>query len=126
MHREINQSFFRSGIELANLAELTLKGQVYESILSNSKVAMRLATEEECLFGRWYYGEGNEALKGSREFRLIERPHEQVHQSGTAAIEAFVQGRLNDTLSELAQMEDCNVEVMRIVKRVLIEHDKGL
>ncbi|WP_279822063.1 methyl-accepting chemotaxis protein [Pseudomonas sp. GD03944] len=126
MHHEISQSFFRSGIELANLAELSLKTEVYETLLSGKGTSVRLASEEECLFGRWYYGEGNEALKGNREFRLIEQPHEQVHRSGMAAIEAFAQGRLSDTLRELAQMEDCNIEVMRIVKRVLVEHDKQL
>lgn len=126
MHHEIGQSFFRSGIELANLAELSLKASVYESILSGRVGSDGLPSEEECLFGRWYYGEGNDALKGNQEFRLIERPHKQVHDAGAQAIEAFADGQLEDTLEQLALMEDSNVEVMRIVKRVLAEHGKGV
>ncbi|MBA4681882.1 methyl-accepting chemotaxis protein [Pseudomonas sp. MDMC216] len=126
MHHEISQSFFRSGIELANLAELSLKASVYQAILSGRGDASDLPSEEQCLFGRWYYGEGNAALQGNREFRQIEHPHELVHQCGAEAITAFAEGRLQATLEQLATMEDANVEVMRIVKKVLNEHDKGL
>ena len=126
MHHEINQSFFRSGIELANLAELSLKASVYQAILSGQGDARDLPNEEQCLFGRWYYGEGNAALLGNHEFRQIEHPHEQVHQCGAQAITAFASGRLQETLDNLATMEDANIEVMRIVRKVLDEHDKGL
>ncbi|MGG2396750.1 CZB domain-containing protein [Pseudomonas sp. SH1-B] len=126
MHHEIGQSFFRSGIELANLAELSLKASVYQAILSGKGDARELPSEEQCLFGRWYYGDGNAALQGNREFRQIEQPHEQVHQCGAQAINAFAEGRLQETLDNLAIMEDANVAVMRIVRKVLDEHDKGL
>ncbi|HBZ93010.1 MAG TPA: chemotaxis protein [Pseudomonas sp.] len=126
MHHEISQSFFRSGIELANLAELSLKASVYQAILNGKGNARDLPSEEQCLFGRWYYGEGNAALQGNREFRQIEHPHELVHQCGAQAITAFAEGRLQETLDNLATMEDANVEVMRIVRKVLDEHDKGL
>ena len=125
MHHEIGRSFFRAGIEQANLAELSLKASVYEAILGGDGDT-HLPTEEECLFGRWYYGQGNAELQGNREFRLIEQPHEQVHRSGAEAIEAFAAGRLEVALQRLASMEDANLEVMRIVGRVLAEHDKGL
>lgn len=126
MHHEIGQSFFRAGIELANLAELSLKASVYDAILSGEPDASTLPTEEQCPFGRWYYGNGNAALRGNLQFRLIERPHEQVHHTGAAAIDAFAQGRLDTTLEQLALMEDSNVEVMDIVKKVLAEYEKGL
>ncbi|WP_410478794.1 CZB domain-containing protein [Pseudomonas sp. zfem005] len=126
MHHEIGQSFFRAGIELANLAELSLKASVYDAILSGEPDASVLPTEEQCPFGRWYYGDGNAALRGNLQFRLIERPHERVHHAGAAAIDAFAEGRLDTTLEQLALMEDSNVEVMDIVKKVLAEHEKGL
>jgi methyl-accepting chemotaxis protein len=126
MHHEIGQSFFRSGIELANLAELSLKASVYEAIIHDAGDAARLPSEEECPFGRWYYGEGHEALRDNREFRLIEQPHQQVHQCTAEALAAFAEQRLELTLARLADMENANLEVMRIVGRVLAEHDKGL
>src|SRR5690606_4023917 len=126
MHHEIGQSFFRSGIELANLAELSLKASVYEAISHAGGVAGELPSEEECPFGRWYYGEGHEALRDNREFRLIERPHQRVHQCGAEALAAFAGRRLEQTLEHLAEMEAANLEVMHIVGRVLAEHDRGL
>lgn len=126
MHHEIGLSFFRSGIELANLAELSLKASVYDSILSGHSSDAQLVGEEDCLFGRWYYGEGNQALKGNQEFKLIEQPHERVHQAGSDALRAHAQGQLSATLAHLSVMESSNVEVMRIVKRVLAEHEKDL
>ena len=118
MRRGIQDSSFRAGIELANLDELSLKFVVYNRLLgSDDPTPMQLPSERECRFGRWYYGEGSRELQGL-DFQRIERPHTAVHQQGQAAIDAFQAQQLERALTHLEQMEEANLEVMRIVAAV--------
>jgi hypothetical protein len=69
MQREIDQSHLLSNVELANLQELTLKVTVYDRLLNPKPGSpLTLPDETECLFGQWYYGEGNEAERNA-DFR---------------------------------------------------------
>ncbi|NVZ61981.1 CZB domain-containing protein [Pseudomonas gingeri] len=123
MQQEMSQSCFRAGIEQANLAELSLKVSVYEGILGEA-VEAPLISDHDCPFGRWYYGEGNQQLKSYKAFNRIERPHGLVHSAGAEALAAHRQGRLDETLVQLAVMERSNVEVMDIIQSVLAEHER--
>ena len=119
-------SSFRAGIELANLDELSLKFVVYNHLLSDrAQPIPQLPSERDCRFGRWYYGEGNRDIQALDCFRQIERPHTAVHAQGQAALDAFAQNALETALRHLGQMEDANLEVMRIVTAVVDQYEKG-
>ena len=119
-------SSFRAGIELANLDELSLKFVVYNHMLSDQAQPIpQLPSERDCRFGRWYYGEGNRDIQALDCFRQIERPHTAVHAQGQAALDAFAQDALETALRHLGQMEDANLEVMRIVTAVVDQYEKG-
>ena len=79
---------------------------------------LTLPDETECLFGQWYYGEGNEAERNA-DFRRMEVPHRLVHSSGQAAMQAHARGELEEALKQVAQMEQANAAVMRTVKGLL-------
>ena len=120
MQRGIEKSAFRAGVELANLDELSLKFVVYNYLLGDRKAGMpQLPSERDCRFGRWYYGDGSQNLQQIDHFREIERPHTAVHDQGQAAMQAFQQGRLQGAVQHLGDMEDANLEVMRIVADIL-------
>lgn len=125
MREEIGLSCFRAGIELANLAELSLKATVYRGVLSGDAAGTELPDKGACPFGRWYYADSNAALRGNREFRSIEGPHEQVHRAGAEALRAHAETRLDATLGHLLHMEESNLQVMRIVRRVLAEQERS-
>lgn len=117
--REIDQSHLLSNVELANLQELTLKVTVYDRLLNPKPGSpLTLPDETECLFGQWYYGEGNEAERNA-DFRRMEVPHRLVHSSGQAAMQAHARGELEEALKQVAQMEQANAAVMRTVKGLL-------
>ncbi|WP_244159994.1 MULTISPECIES: CZB domain-containing protein [Pseudomonas] len=119
MQREIDQSHLLSNVELANLQELTLKVTVYDRLLNPKPGSpLTLPDETECLFGQWYYGEGNEAERNA-DFRRMEVPHRLVHSSGQAAMQAHARGELEEALKQVAQMEQANAAVMRTVKGLL-------
>ena len=120
MREGTEQSAFRAGLELANLDELSLKFVVYNYLLgSREDVEPQLPSEQECRFGRWYYGEGRRDLQSQDHFRRIERPHTAVHAQGQAAIEAFRRDGLEVALQHLEQMEEANLDVMRIVTELV-------
>jgi methyl-accepting chemotaxis protein len=125
MRHDIERSSFRAGIELANLDELSLKFVVYNQVLgSNSQNATVLPSERECRFGRWYYGETNRGMHRLKHFQQIERPHTAVHQQGQQAIEAFRRQALEEALAHMGEMEEANLEVMRIVAALIGEQEK--
>ena len=101
------------------LDELSLKFVVYNHLLGNERHnPPQLPGERDCRFGRWYYGQGNRELQGLEHFRRIERPHAGP-RSGPAALEAFGKDALERALEHLGQMEEANLEVMRIVGEVI-------
>jgi hypothetical protein len=119
MQREIDQSHLLSKIELANMEELTLKVAVYDRLLNPRPEPLVLPDETECLFGKWYYEQQDPNQQRSAEFRRLEIPHQLVHTSGQAAIDAHAQGELEKTLEHVAKMEAANVTVMQAVKGLL-------
>jgi len=125
MRHGIERSSFRAGIELANLDELSLKFVVYNQVLgSDNQQAPVLPSERECRFGRWYYGETSRGMHRLEHFRQIERPHTAVHHQGQQAIEAFRRQALEDALRHMSEMEEANLEVMRIVAALIGEQEK--
>ena len=119
MQREIDQSHLLSKIELANMEELTLKVAVYDRLLNPRREPLVLPDESQCLFGKWYYEQQDPGEQRSAEFHRLEIPHQLVHTSGQAAIDAHAQGELEKTLEHVAKMEAANVTVMQAVKGLL-------
>lgn len=120
MRVDIGRSHAISNIELANLDELSLKVFVYQQILHPAEIRpASLPSEQECLFGQWYYGDGDAGLKDNPDFRTIDAPHRRVHDAGQAALDAHARADLPETITQLAAMEAANVAVMRIVKGLL-------
>lgn len=120
MHKEIELSALRAGIELANLDELSLKFIVYEHLLnSRTQNVPQLPSDHECRFGRWYYNDSSRQLHQLAEFKRIERPHTDVHEQGQHAMQAYQQGSLETAVQHLEKMEIANLEVMQVVTAVL-------
>ena len=119
MQREIDQSHLLSRVELANMEELTLKVAVYDRLLNPRPEPLILPDETECLFGKWYYEQQDPNQARTAEFRRLEVPHQLVHSSGQAAINAHAQGELEKTLEHVGKMEAANVTVMQAVKVLL-------
>ncbi|WP_244165853.1 CZB domain-containing protein [Pseudomonas abietaniphila] len=101
------------------MEELTLKVAVYDRLLNPRPEPLILPDETECLFGQWYYEQQDPTQPRTAEFRRLEVPHQLVHSSGQAAIDAHAQGELEKTLEHVGKMEAANVTVMQAVKMLL-------
>ena len=124
MHKDIELSTLRAGVELANLDELSLKFVVYNYLLNQDKHSIpQLPSEHECRFGRWYYNRDNQALHQSQQFQRIERPHIAVHEQGQQAMQAYQNDALEKAVQHLEAMEVANLEVMQVVNAVLQDYE---
>lgn len=124
MHKDIEVSTLRAGIELANLDELSLKFIVYNHLLSQQKQAVpQLPSDHECRFGRWYYSGQNQKIRHLEQFQRIERPHTAVHEQGQQAMQAYQNDAFEAAVQHLEAMEVANLEVMQVVTAVLKHYE---
>ena len=120
--KETQNAAFRTGSDLANLEELSLKFVVYKYLLGSPEEPMPyLPDDHECRFGQWYYSENTRQLHRFELIRRIETPHNAVHQEGQNAMDSFQQGELDRAIQHLGAMEVANLEVMEVVSRALVE-----
>ena len=112
-----------SGVELANLDELTVKLEVYKVFMGIAKTRPEaLPDETQCRLGQWYYGgEGKESFSRLPGYAALEAPHRNVHEHARRAVELFYAGRFEQALTELAAMEQANAAVMSGLTRMLSE-----
>ncbi|MCV6613275.1 MAG: methyl-accepting chemotaxis protein [Amphritea sp.] len=104
-------------IETVKLDHINWKNTVYEAIVSSQlDNFVGLADHTSCRLGNWYYtGEGQQLYRHLNSFKLLEAPHEQVHSSGLAAVEAAREGDLKHAAACLATMEKASMEVGRLL-----------
>ncbi|MBV2235958.1 MAG: CZB domain-containing protein [Sterolibacterium sp.] len=108
-------------IQRANLMELSLKLEVYKTLLGLSNLRPEdIPDTRACLLGRWYYeGEGHEAFSRLPGFAEMEAPHEAVHDNARLAIACHQAGDIAGALAALRHMEEANLTVMQGLARLL-------
>lgn len=105
-------------LETVKMDHLVYKASVYQAVISNSKHSS-LANHTQCRLGHWYYqGEGEARFSKVRAFIDLEKPHEQVHSNGAAALDATRAKMRSDALEYFRKMEDASDEVMNCLNKL--------
>ncbi|HWU84041.1 MAG TPA: methyl-accepting chemotaxis protein [Rhodocyclaceae bacterium] len=114
MQVHIATSSRMANVELANIEEIGLKLEVYKVLLGLSDLRSdQLPDETQCRLGQWYYqGEGQQAYARSQRFRDLEKPHREVHEYASLAVDRYHAGNYAAALQALAAMEQANLFVM--------------
>jgi len=69
--------------------------------------------------GNWYYrGAGKENYSHCTSFHNLEEPHERVHTSGLAAVNAARSGDIKTAAMHLSAMEKASLEVADALDRL--------
>ncbi len=121
MERTIASSAMLSGIELADIEELTLKLEVYKVFLGVSTIRPEdLPDDTQCRLGQWYYdGEGKEYFSRMPGYAELETPHRAVHEHAKRAVALYYTGDWERALAALETMEQANLTVMRGIERMV-------
>lgn len=117
MNSVIGSSATDTFIETVKLDHVSWKNSVYTGIVSgNLESLSSLADHTSCRLGHWYFmGDGRERYSHLPSFARLDAPHEAVHSSGLAAVEAARRGNLQEAASYLSAMEQASLEVAAVL-----------
>lgn len=102
-------------VQTVKLDHIIWKAEVYKAIRGRTKkAASDFADHTQCRLGKWFYqGEGKQKYANMPAYRALEKPHQTVHDSGKAALEAFKNNNSAKMLEALGKMEHASDEVVR-------------
>ncbi|WP_373976701.1 CZB domain-containing protein [Chitinibacter sp. SCUT-21] len=120
MEELVAQNMLHSFVEVAKIDHLLFKFKVYESVSGVSKLSSQVVSDpHQCRFGHWYYdGEGQSLVGKHPAYREMETPHNEIHQAGTAAVNAWQAGQKNQVLDALNRMEHTSAKMVSILDRI--------
>ncbi|MBJ7552572.1 CZB domain-containing protein [Marinomonas ostreistagni] len=108
-------------LDTVKLDHTVWKNQVYRKI-DQRDFREGVNAHTECRLGKWYYqGYGHKHYQHSRNFKALETPHKAVHDSGRAAVAAAEQGRNEEMLRCLDQMETASLQVVVSIESLMEE-----
>lgn len=125
MERVIQRSCDASFVQTVKLDHIVWKAEIYRFIMDVSKVqSSDMADHHACRLGRWYYqGEGYELYRNTSGYKQLEKPHQQVHDCGIAALNAKSEQNYQKMFEELQKMESASREVARYLDSLEAEMD---
>ncbi|MCV6614760.1 MAG: CZB domain-containing protein [Cellvibrionaceae bacterium] len=106
----------RTFIQTVKLDHIVWKGEIY-AVASGKRQAPAdgFANHHNCRLGKWYDNEGRQKYGKSPVFSAIERPHQKVHDCGVLALQMIDQGKHQDAILLLKEMEAASDQVMQLL-----------
>ena len=127
MTRVISASTTASFVETVKLDHVMYKIDIYQRIFGISQKPIEsFADHHQCRLGQWYYQGKGQDLTGLDSYRRLEKPHQEVHLSGTRALTAKLENRHEDCIAELFVMEHASEQVLSILDEITIDYDRHL
>jgi hypothetical protein len=128
MTHAIGKSAHISFIETVKFDHLVFKLSIYKTLLGLTQLdAQQLATHQQCRLGKWYYdGRGAAECSDHPQFKSLERPHMQVHESGAKVLEALAREDFATVSSALQAMEQASAQVTEVLNALEVSHCKKL
>lgn len=110
----INNSTSDSFIQTVKMDHIVWKLDVYKHFYGMSdSLSGEVNDHQNCRLGQWFYhGEGAEKYSSFSAFKAMEKPHEDVHKHGLAALDALAAGDKQKAIDKLAQMESSSNDVI--------------
>jgi len=100
---------------------ISLKLAGYKAIFNNENPS--IPDENSCRFGRWFAEVSNSLLKGSSHLSTINTHHKIVHQGIKKAIELFRQGKVEESIKEISNVEhSSDIGFKELLKAVQESH----
>lgn len=116
MKRIISNSSTQTFIQTVKLDHVVWKSEIYASICGkNSKTAQDFADTTSCRLGKWYQGDGAAQFGSHEAFRQLRQPHQDIHQFGIKAMEAFDKENTDEGNQLLSRMERASEEVLQLL-----------
>jgi hypothetical protein len=122
MEITISAGALRGFVELAKIDHLVFKFDVYKVVMGRStNKSADFSNHTDCRLGKWYFeGDGHACFSNLPGYRELDLPHQKVHDSGKAAIDAFYAGEQDSVLQHIAEMEKSSMQVLSLLEKMAV------
>ena len=86
--------------------------------------ATGVANHHQCVFGKWYDGEGSSSLGRNVIFQEIGRHHERVHALARDIVALANQGRIKETERLMGEFEETRLRLFDALNRLYLENTR--
>ncbi len=119
MEALVGKNMLNTFAEVSKLDHIAFKFKIYEGV-SGANSNHETNDPHQCRFGRWYYeGEGKALAGNNPVYRELETPHNEVHQAGTAALNAWQAGQKPQVIDALNRMENSSQKMLSLLDRLI-------
>jgi hypothetical protein len=110
----------RNFLELAKFDHLVYKFEIYRFIMGLSQKTINdFASHTKCRLGKWYYeGEGLELFSQYPGYKLLEKPHMEVHDFAHKALNCYATDDAANCAVMLSHMENASIEVINTLEKL--------
>lgn len=127
MTQVISTSSTTAFIETVKLDHVVYKVEIYQRIFGMSRKSIdNFASHHQCRLGKWYYEGRGKELASLNAYKLLEKPHIEVHQQGIAAIKAKNEKRHIDCITALYNMEQASQQVLELLDKLETDYSQHI
>ncbi len=118
----MSSSSIRGFVELTKTDHMLFKFHIYQILMGISdKKAEEFADHTSCRLGKWYYqGVGQQTCSHLPAFRNLEQPHKEVHHWGIEGINSYRNGKQEEAIDALQNMEMASRKVMEHLEEIAV------
>jgi hypothetical protein len=130
MEGAISAAALRSFVEVSKIDHILYKFEIYKVFMGNSgRTAESFSSHADCRLGKWYFeGEGRECFSKLNGYVAIAKPHQEFHQLGREAVNAFRGGNAFAGMKYVENLEAASMEVLSGLEKIAVagEGDSSL
>ncbi|MHC1711128.1 MAG: methyl-accepting chemotaxis protein [Solidesulfovibrio sp.] len=109
-------------IAAVKTAHLAWRARLESVLLGHTRlVASEVADHHQCVFGKWFDGEGSGNFGSHPIFREIGKEHEQVHALARKIAELAAQGKTREADAGMRQFEETRLRLFDALNRLYLE-----
>lgn len=127
MTHVISTSATTAFIETVKLDHVMFKVDIYQRIFGISRKAIdSFSSHHECRLGKWYYHGKGLDLASLDSYKILEKPHIDVHQHGKNALIAKSKRQHEDCIESLFHMEKASKLVLELLDKLTVDYSRHL
>ncbi|OAN13713.1 hypothetical protein A3K86_14170 [Photobacterium jeanii] len=112
----VNESYSSIFLRLVQIDHVVWKVNIYQRIHNRDFANTDVVDHHQCRLGNWYYhGRGQQLFSSCRAYQQLEKPHSDVHTYGRKALIAFAEGKEDEGMTFMSQMESAADTVIALL-----------
>jgi methyl-accepting chemotaxis protein len=104
----------RSLCQMARIDHVLFKKRIMDAVMGREALKSADVSDHlHCRLGKWYEGVRDPAIRSLPAFIQLQAPHQRVHASGKAALEAAEKGRMKEAMAAMTELNTASQDVLK-------------